>query len=554
MRAVPRLTPEQLDVASPSELRAYEHALQVELALQSPLDYAERVSKGTMRMRHIVLLNRLIVQAIRGKLLHPVTGLPVRKIAVSMPPRHGKSYLISDHTPSWAITRYADLGFRVGLAGYEADFASSWGFKAREHILEFEDFFGVKVDRRTRASNDWSLQPTTPGGPRAGMNTAGVGGPFTGKGFHLIVIDDPIKNGEEAMSQTIRDKHEAWYWSTADTRLEPLLWDPILEEWVGGVTILVNTRWHEDDLMGRLAVNGEPDKWYHLNLKAISDDSGEDPLGRGPDEALAPERYDINALLEKKNSPAGKYWFNAMYQGIPQIEGGGIFKSASFQFFSPTVQGDAVLLKPREGAPIIVPRRDLIRFSTVDLAVTDKQTSDYSVLSTWDVTPDRKALLVDRRRRRVEAADHDEFIRTAYRELQPKWIGVEKTAYHLGLIRRLMREGIPIRELVPDKDKVARAIPAGILLDNGKFFWPEGAPWLEEWTAELLAFPNSTHDDQVDTLSYAAVELSIGALSNVAGGKPPPDDRSADARRQRHLDQMTSRNKRRPKHPIMGRW
>lgn len=553
MRLVPRLSPEQLDVASPAELRAYEHALQVELALSSPLDYAERVTKETQRMRHSVLLNRLIVQAIRGQLLHPVTGLPVRKIAVSMPPRHGKSWLISDHTPAWVITRYADLGFRVGLAGYEADFAASWGFKAREHVLDHEDFFPhAKVDRRSRAANAWDLLPMEPGGPRAGMNTAGVGGPFTGKGFHLIVIDDPIKNGEEAMSQTIRDKHEDWYWSTANTRLEPLLWDPVLQEFIGGVTILVNTRWHEDDLMGRV-LKGESDKWYHLNLKALADESG-DPLGRQPGEALAPERYTAADLAEIRDSPKGRYWFNAMYQGTPQIEGGGLFKSASFQFWRPTQVGDAVELRPREGHPILVPRRELIRFSTVDLAVTDKQTSDYSVMSTWDVTPDRRALLVDRRRRRVEAADHDEFIKTAYRDLAPRWIGVEKTAYHLGLIKRLIRDGIPIRELTPDKDKVARAIPAGILVDNGRFFWPEGAVWLEEWTSELLAFPNSTNDDQVDTLSYAAVELSTGALSNPAGDKPHPEDRSADARRQRHLQALDGRRKRRPTNPVMGRW
>jgi predicted phage terminase large subunit-like protein len=577
-----RLTPEQLRVATPDEVAEYEHALTIELALSSPLDYANHVSTATSEPPHIKLLNRLIVLATRGELLHPETGEAVRKLAVSMPPRHGKSYLISDHTPPWAVTKWAKYGFNVGLAGYEADFAADWGRKARQHVLDFQTDFEVQVDNTTRAADNWKLKPATKGAPVGGMATAGVGGPFTGKGFHLIIVDDPIKNSEWAMSETIRNKQYEWLGSTAMTRLEPAIHTDeraphgykgapddcdfcdkhglTPSDWihVGRTVILVNTRWHEDDLMGRVT-SKEPDAWYHLNLKAISDESApdSDPIRRHPGAALWPQRFSISYLLDLQSSPTtGGYWFAAMYQGEPNIEGGGIFKRSSFRYHrTPPNSPDTYELLSPTGAPIYVPKSKTIRFSTADLAVTNKQTSDWSVISTWDVTPSRDLILVDRRRRRLESADHDEFVTSAFSELNPRWMGVEKTAYHLGLITRLLRNGLPIRPLDPDKDKVSRAIPAGIITDAGRVYFPSAdtANWLEEWELELLAFPNSTHDDQVDTFSYAAQEVFIGALSNPVKDKPPVEDRSMEARRARK-EAESDRPRRKRRHPVMGRW
>src|SRR5205085_6437129 len=171
---------------------------------------------------------------------------------------------------------------RVGLASYEADFAASWGRKTRDVLEEFgPKLYGIRLREDSRAANRWDIEQMfgrqwvrTNGG----MFTAGVGGPFTGKGAHLLIIDDPVKNAEESLSLTQRQKADDWYRAVARTRLEP-----------GGVIIPIMTRWHERDLAGVL--QDEQDKggeqWTVLRLPALAEP--DDPLGRAVGTALWPE-------------------------------------------------------------------------------------------------------------------------------------------------------------------------------------------------------------------------------------------------------------------------
>lgn len=548
------LTPEQLSVATPEERSAYARSLETALTLASPLDYAEKVSKGAQRYPHTELLSTLIVRLLTGRLIHPDTGKVVRKLAVSMPPRHGKSYIISDHTPAWAITRWAKYGFRVGLASYEAEEAEKWGEKARDHVQDHPEL-GAEVDKNKRAMNNWATLPIDDG-PKAGMNTAGAGGPFTGKGFHLLVVDDPIKDSAEAMSLPIREKKWKWLGSTALTRLEPAIETEEDEFPVGHAVILVNTRWHEDDLMGRV-LKEEPDKWYHLNLKAISDEAAPfgDALGRQPREALCPPRFPLPDLDEIRTSPVtGGYHWAAMYQGEPNIEGGGIFKRPSFRYWR-AAPGDLgathIVLRDPTGAETFIPRDGLSRFTTFDTAATVKTSSDWSVLSTWDVTPDRKLLLVDRVRKRLESADLTSWAHGHYERLRPSYIGIGAKTFGLSVITELRRMGVPVRALPEDDDKISRAITAGSLLDAYRVYWPEGAVWLPEWEGELLGFPNARHDDQVDTFGHAAREVTLGPWATPARAKEEGEDRSLEARIQKYMD--SKRKRKHGRHPELGR-
>lgn len=551
-----RLTPEQLSVATPEERALYHRALSLELALASPLDYAQHVSKRAQRYRHTVLLSNLIVRLVTGKLIHPTTGQPVRKMAVSMPPQHGKSYVISEHTPPWAITKWAAQGFRVGLAAYEADFAATWGKKARTHVQDHPEF-GVLVDNSSRAANAWDLLPQESGGQIAGMNTAGVGGPFTGKGFHLVVIDDPIKNSVEAMSQTIRDSQWNWLGSTATSRSNSFEWvDPDTGEElvIGDAVLLVNTRWHEDEIQGRV-LKEEPEEWYHLNLKAIADDNApaSDALGRQPGEPLCPERRSLEWLEKRRDNPStGGYWWSALYQGEPNIEGGGIFKKASFRYHAPAPGHEMTNLELRDpsGATSYVEREKLSRFSILDPAATVKSYSDWSVLGTFDITPDRRLLLVDLVRQRLESADLKEWVYRHFLRVKPGYVGIGATTFGLTVITELRRMAVPVRPLPEKEDKISRAITAGSLLDGGRIFFPSGADWLDEFERELLAFPNGKHDDQVDVLAHAAREVAIGPWS-AAHNEREPEDTSLEARIKRHIEKKHKRRHRR--HPDLGR-
>lgn len=222
-------------------------------------------------------------------------GRTERRLLVTMPPRHGKSEFLSLYFPTWYLGVWPDR--RVMLASYEASFAESWGRKSRDMMREVGcEVFGVRVRESPSAASHWEIE-----GREGGMSTAGVGGPLTGKGADLLIIDDPIKNAEEANSPTIREKIWDWYRSTAYTRLEP-----------DGVVIVIQTRWHEDDLAGRVLRDadegGEP--WRVVNMPAI------DEAGR----PLWPERFPIDKLrrIERTLSP---YFWSALYQQKPIREG-----------------------------------------------------------------------------------------------------------------------------------------------------------------------------------------------------------------------------------------
>jgi len=215
---------------------------------------------------------------------------------VFMPPRHGKSEVISRGFPPWYLGRNPDK--EIILASYAADLAYDFSRNARNRMRDHsEEIFGQQLAADSKSVKNWHIADH-----KGGFAAAGVGGPITGKGADVAVIDDPVKNWEEAQSKTVREKTWDWYRSTLRTRLSP-----------EGAIVLVMTRWHENDLAGKL-LDTQPEDWDILELPALARE--EDPLGREPNEPLWPERYDKDKLNQIRKESGERMW-KPLYQQIP---------------------------------------------------------------------------------------------------------------------------------------------------------------------------------------------------------------------------------------------
>jgi predicted phage terminase large subunit-like protein len=234
------------------------------------------------------------LKLIEDKLLDVVSG-KTKRLMISMPPRAGKSMLISHYFPAWYLGRFPDN--RIILAAYEATFAASWGRKARDAISEYgKNVFGVEVADTPSSADDWGIK-----GHIGGMNTAGAGGSLTGRGADIMIADDLVKNSQEALSVTTQDSIFNWFQSTFYTRLTP-----------DGSVIIVMTRWSTDDIIGKLLgamKKDEGESWEVLNLPALAL-TDDDPLGRKIGEGLWPEGGFDAAKYGQIKKTVGSFWWN----------------------------------------------------------------------------------------------------------------------------------------------------------------------------------------------------------------------------------------------------
>lgn len=235
-----------------------------------------------------------------------------------MPVRHGKSVYLSQYLPAWFEGTYPDC--KTILTSYEANFARSWGRKTRDTLQEASGWFGIRLRSDAQAASDWLIS-----GHEGGMTTAGVGGPIGGKGADLMIIDDPIKNAEEAASITVKDNQWAWLQSTALPRLEPR-----------GCVIIGMARWATDDLAGCLLSGrdgfSEPIERIHLPALAHANDE----MGREVGESLWPWRWPVTAL-ERAKTTAGPFYWSALYDQDPLRAGRREFP---MEWFGPNIWFD----------------------------------------------------------------------------------------------------------------------------------------------------------------------------------------------------------------------
>ena len=399
-------------------------------------------------------------------------------LILGAPPQHGKSQIVSRALPAWLFGQNSDLA--IGGLSYAKDLASDMNRDVQRIMMgeEYARLFPnvalnskrvvtVEVEAK-RNSETFEIV-----GHKGRYVSQGVGGPLTGKRLDVGIIDDPIKNAQEALSDTVKNGIWNWYVSTFLTRLSK-----------NSGQIIMATRWALDDLSGRIIENNP--RARVLEFPAI-DANGQ---------ALVPDLHPVDKLLETKQTMSDYFW-SAMYQQSPIVLGGNIIKTSWFKLYE-------------------VPPQVTHRIIFADTAQKTKEASDYSVFQCWGYTATKQAVLLDQVRGKWEAPE----LLAHARAFWNKHMGetgkgslrafkVEDKVSGTGLIQTLKREGIPVLGIQRSTDKLTRVMDAAPYIESGNVLLPSKAPWLSDFLAECSAFPNGAHDDQIDPMCDAVAEVHV---------------------------------------------
>jgi len=409
--------------------------------------------------------------------LEAVTAGEILRLMIFEPPRHGKSEQVTIHYPAYRLER--DPTLRVIIGSYNETLAARFSRRTRR-IVEAR----LALSRERTAAVDWETERD------GGLRAVGVGGGITGHGGQLILVDDPIKNREEADSATYRERVWDWWRDDLYTRLEP-----------GGAIILIMTRWHQDDLAGRILASEDAPNWTVVRLPALAEEG--DPLGRQVGAALCPQRYDV-AALAKIRLVLGEHSFAALYQQRPLPAEGGLFKAAWF----------AQRLTEAEVGPL----EALVRYW--DKAASAGQ-GDYTVGVLMGRSAEGRYVVLDVVRGRWETFERERVIvSTAARDRErwgevAIWLEQEPGSGGADSARATIRAlaGYAARAETATGQKTARAEPFAAQAGAGNVSLLRGA-WNDPWVDELCVFPHGEHDDQVDATSGAFNRLA-GRLGGV---------------------------------------
>lgn len=426
-----------------------------ELAYRDYADYLERVHRGNYKhMPH----TRYI-----AKHLQAIADGEEKHIIVELPPRSSKSYTITETFPSYFLGRNPNK--KVIATAYSEGLARKFGRLNRNKLIEFGvSIFGMDLSQDNSTATNWSIKDYN-----GGMVATGIGGSITGEGADLMIIDDPIKNNEEAQSQTIRDKIWNEWETTLSTRIHK-----------GGSVIVVMTRWHEDDIVGRL-LDRSPYDWERIRLPALAEE--DDLLDREIDEPLAPQLgYDEQWAELKKIEVGSKVW-NSLYQQRPSASEGNIFKREWWQYYD----------KPPE-------RFDKIIISW-DLTFKDAQTSDYVVGQVWGKRKADKYLLYQVRDRMDFPTTLQTVKNVAYKYPKAREILIEDKANGPAVISSIQREVSGVIPINPKGSKIARAQSVTPQIESGNVFLPRYEAFTQDVIEECAAFPAGKTDDIIDAMS-----------------------------------------------------
>lgn len=408
------------------------------------------------------------------RFLQDVTDKKSPRLIITMPPRSGKSELVSRRFPAFALGRNPEL--QIIATSYSSDLSQRFN-RDVQRVIDDEKYFDLfpntrLSNSRVRTDSRGSYIRTTDlfeiVGHAGAYRSCGVGGGITGQGADILIIDDPIKDRAQAGSKTIRDSIWDWYTSTAYTRLSP-----------GGGVIVMATRWHTDDLIGRLIQRmGEGDTFRIVNYPAIAE---HDELHRKAGEALHPERYPLSTLLQIQKTIGSRDW-EALYQQHPVPDGGALFKLEWFR---------------RWTATSLPPEFDHTLMSW-DMTFKDSKNSDYVVGQVWGKKGPNFYLL-DQVRGQWDFVKTKEMVRV----LAHKWPRVvrklvEDKANGSAVISELKSTVSGFVPITPTESKEARASSVTPYFEAGNVFIPEdsAAPWVPHYVSELLEFPAGSHDDQ----------------------------------------------------------
>jgi predicted phage terminase large subunit-like protein len=423
---------------------------------------------------------------------------------IFVPPQEGKSTRTSCWFPLWLLAQ--DPSLRIAIVSYSATKAERWGRWIRR-MIESHPELGIMLMGDRKAVDDFE---TTAGGR---ILSVGIGGGITGEPVDVMVIDDPIRGRAEAESSTYREAAWGWWESNGSTRLSSR-----------GRVVLMLTRWHSDDLAGRLLAE-EPGEWSVLRIPAVRDPDL--PEVRGSDGASAYSPHGELISVQRRadgyflglKAKRSLYVWNSIYMQTPVAAEGNLFARADFrywQYLDPDHTRHDALRGARislNGAPRFI--ADMTRFITVDLAASKKTSADYTVASVWGLTSDGRLMLLDRRRGRFGEEQHWEMVKPLCTRWACPDVYVEKSFISSTLVRDATADGVRIQPVTPDTDKITRSIPASNRVKAHTVAWPDYVDWLDEWEDEIAGFPMWAHDDQADTLFYAARIAS-------AHWSPPP--------------------------------
>lgn len=428
------------------------------------------------------------------------------RIIISAPPRHGKSELVAIHTPTWVLENFPNKN--VILAGYGADLVEIAGRRVRDQIREHEGLLRTKV--RADVSKVSAFLTDTNGY----MFSVGLGGAITGRGAHVLLIDDYIKEIKEALSPAHRDYIWNWFVTTAMTRLEP-----------GASVIIIATRWHSDDLIGRILKNF-PGKWENICLPAEAVKG--DMLGRPLGAPLFPERYDLEALQAQKEL-LGSVFYHALYQQGPVDE---IMKFTNPDWLRATN---------------VLPADDFKWIRVWDLAATEDGGDHTCGSLTGHSKSTSNFAIANVLRKQISVGEVEILVRnTAIADGTDVVVGIEQEPGSAGkaLVNHYQKTVLPEFKVVAipaTKAKLIRAQPflaaaeAGKVLLYDETLYNKGEfgdqmKWHDTFREEFKSFPGGEYDDQVDTVSAGYTYLTGKKMLTTAWGRAHSTEQKANSR------------------------
>lgn len=459
----------------------YRHALERERCQERFLPFVKKMWPSFVHGRH---------HAIVAKAFEDVAAGKIKRLAISMPPRHTKSEFGSYMFPAWFLGKFPDK--KVMQASNTSELAVGFGRKVRNLVMSetyHEVFPNVNLRQDSKSAGRWAVN-------KYGEYFAiGVGGTMTGRGADVVIIDDPHTEQEAALAShkpEIYDSAYEWYTSGPRQRLQP-----------NGTIIIIATRWSERDLIGRVledaAKRGKEDEWRVIEFPAIL------PSGN----ALWPEFWSLDELQALKEELPPAKW-NAQYQQKPTGEEGAIVKREWWRIW------------PNEEPP---PCEFVIQ--SWDTAFTKSERSDFNACTTWGVfhlndnPDDVNIILLDAFQRRMEFPELKDEAYRRYMEWEPDAFIVEAKAAGAPLIYELRQMGIPVSEYTPSRgnDKIVRLNSVADLFRSGKV-WAPDTKWAQELMDTVAAFPNAAHDDLVDSTSQALIRFRQGGFLRLDSDEP----------------------------------
>lgn len=472
---------------------------QASLIFARPGELAHFIDPRTVQTPALEILDDALVDAANGT---------APRLIFTMPPQEGKTTRVSRTFPLWLLRRNPDL--RIGIVSYAQDLAVMSGAQVKLDI-EMNPELGLALRKDSRRKDEWKVD-----GHDGGIIARGIGGGLTGRPLDVLIIDDPFKDRVEAASATFRERAWSWWTQVGSARLGG----------VNTIVIIIMTRWHEDDLVGRLLAQDEADgitSWRRINVPAQADHNpgsldckcagqtclGYDVLGRQPGEYMISARGRDVSGWEARKRDAGSFSWAALFQGHPSPGEGGVFKRAWWRWFDQprwVRQSDGTMYVPGQAHLEI----------HVDCAFKDMESSDFVAVAVYGRTGP-KLWLADL------INDHLDVIGTidAVLQLRARWpqcavVVVEDKANGPAVISIMRRKITGLIEFTPVDSKLARAYAAAPFVEAGdvELPRPEIFPKIGEFLEQLSSFPLGTHDDIVDTFSQASHRMLLEWSAN----------------------------------------